>query len=293
MSVRINAGSRSARVRALFLCGLIAVAILFAQSVRADRNPNVARPGPEFAASATHGSGAAQPDATAVLMVSGSSESWREESKMKEDRSTAYPNMAPLDQYLMDRNDEIALARTAAPEAISRDAQILVLGRHGYENAVEGKNGFVCAVERGWMSPFYHPDFWNPKIRGPICFNPAAARSVWPLTIKRTELILEGMSKAQMKETIKTALDRKELPALEPGAMSYMMSKKAYLTDEDDHNMSHLMIYAPLTDKASWGADLSGSPVLFGGQFQGMPEPITVFLVPLSKWSDGTPAPSM
>jgi hypothetical protein len=40
------------------------------------------------------------------------------------------------------------------------------------------------------MTPFDHPEFWNPKIRGPICFNPPAARSVWPLTIKRTELVL-------------------------------------------------------------------------------------------------------
>ena len=208
-------------------------------------------------------------------------------------KATTYASMATLDRYLMDRNDEIALARTAAPDAISSKAEIFVLGEHGYENAVAGSNGFVCVVERGWMSPFDHPDFWNPKIRGPICFNPAAARSVWPLTIKRTELILAGESKAQMKETIQAALNRKELPALEPGAMSYMLSKKAYLTDEDDHNMSHLMIYAPLSDRASWGADVKGSPVLFGGQFQGAPEPITVFLVPVAQWSDGTPAPTM
>ena len=58
---------------------------------------------------------------------------------------TAYPNMAPLDQYLMaDRKAEIALARSATPEAISSGAKILVLGRHGYETAIEGKNGFVC-----------------------------------------------------------------------------------------------------------------------------------------------------
>ena len=98
---------------------------------------------------------------------------------------TAYPIMAPLDQYLMaDRNAEVALARSAAPEAISSDAKILVLGRHGYEIAVEGKNGFVCIVERAWMSPPDAPEFWNPKIRGPICFNPPAARSVLPTTYK-------------------------------------------------------------------------------------------------------------
>jgi hypothetical protein len=211
-----------------------------------------------------------------------------------QDAKSSYPNMAPLDQYLIsDRNSEIALARTAAPESISSDAEVWVLGSHGYEMAVKGKNGFTCVVERGWMSPWDAPEFWNPKIRGPICFNPAATRSIWPLTIKRTELLLAGMSKAQMAESIKTALDRKELPALEGGAMSYMMSRKSYLTDRDDHNLCHLMIYAPLTDRASWGADLDGSPIMFAGQFQGAPEPITVFLVPVAKWSDGTPAPIM
>jgi len=206
----------------------------------------------------------------------------------------SYSNMAPVEQYLMaDRDAEIALARTAAPDSVSREAEVLVLGRHGYETAVKGKNGFTCVVERGWMSPFNAPEFWNPKLRGPICFNPAATRSILPLTIKRTELILAGMSKAQMAESIKSALDRKELPALEGGAMSYMMSKKAYLTDSGEHNLCHLMIYAPLTERASWGADLAGSPIMFAGQFQGAPEPITVFLVPVAKWSDGTPAPSM
>jgi hypothetical protein len=211
-----------------------------------------------------------------------------------QDAKSSYPNMAPLDQYLIsDRTVEIDLARTAAPDSISRDAEVLVLGSHGYETAVKGKNGFTCVVERGWMSPWDAPEFWNPKIRGPICFNPAATRSILPLTIKRTELVLAGMSKAQMSESIKTALERKGLPALEGGAMSYMMSKKSYLTDRGDHNLCHLMIYAPLSDRASWGADLDGSPIMFAGQFQGAPEPITVFLVPVAKWSDGTPAPAM
>jgi hypothetical protein len=143
------------------------------------------------------------------------------------------------------------------------------------------------------MSPADHPEFWNPKLRGPLCFNPAAARSILPLTIKRTEMVLAGLPKAQIMDNLKAALDRKELPALEPGAMSYMMSKQAYLTDDDGHNMSHLMIYAPLADGATWGADLPGSPVILAGQFQGAPEPVTVFLVPVSKWSDGTAAPLM
>ena len=223
----------------------------------------------------------------ALVVVLGGT--WRAQAL---DAKTAYPTMAPLEQYLMtDRNAEIALARSAAPESISRDAKILVLGRQGYETAAEGKNGFVCVVERAWMSPSDNPEFWNPKLRGPICFNPAAVRSILPLTIKRTGWVLAGLSKAQIMDNLKAAVDQKELPVLEPGSMSYMMSKQAYLTDADGHNMSHLMIYVPLTQSAAWGADLPGSPVMFGGQFQGAPEPITVFLVPVEKWSDGTAAP--
>src|ERR1022692_416820 len=94
-----------------------------------------------------------------------------------------YPKMAPIDEYLIgDRNAEIALARSAAPESISRDATVVVFGPHGYETAVEGKNGFVCIVERGWMNLFDNPEFWSPKVRGPICFNPPAARTVLPIT---------------------------------------------------------------------------------------------------------------
>jgi hypothetical protein len=206
---------------------------------------------------------------------------------------TPYPSMAPLDQYLMaDRNAEIALARSAAPDAISGDARILVLGRHGYEAAVEGKNGFVCLVERAWMSPSDDPGFWNPKLRGPICFNPPAARSVLPTTLQRTKMALAGRTKAEIIADNKAAFEKGELPPLEPGAMSYMMSKRAYLTDKGDHNLAHLMFYAPPLDGKAWGADLPKSPVMLIPQFKGV-QPIDVFIVPVSSWSDGTPAPVM
>ncbi len=211
-----------------------------------------------------------------------------------ENRTTAYPSMASIEQYLMpDRNAEIALARSAAPAAISSDAKILVLGWRGYETAIKGRNGFVCMVERSWMSPFNSPEFWNPKVRVPMCFNPAAAQSILPLSIKRTEMVLAGMSKAQMIDRIKAEFDNKELPTPEPGAMCYMMSRAGYLNDAVGHFVPHLMFYFPLTDKASWGADLPGSPVTLNPQFQGGPEPITEFVIPVGKWSDGTPAPVM
>ena len=202
-----------------------------------------------------------------------------------QDVTTPYPNMAPVSQYMMERNAEIALARSAAPESISADAEIMVLGNHGYENAVKGKNGFVCVVERSWTAPPDNPDFWNPKLRGPICFNAPAARSYLPLTIKKTELVLAGRSKAQMAEALSAAFDKKELPAIEPGAMCYMLSKQGYLSDSGGHWHPHLMFFVPLADPAAWGADATGSPILSAKVDQ---DRLTIFMVPVSQWSDGT-----
>jgi hypothetical protein len=198
---------------------------------------------------------------------------------------TAYPSMAPLDQYLMERSAEIAMARSAAPASISEDAEVMVLGRHGYETAAKGKNGFVCIVERAWASGIDEPDFWNPKQRGPICLNPPAVRSYLPQTILKTESILAGRSKAQMFEDLKAALDKKKLPPPESGAMSYMMSKQGHLNDRAGHWHPHLMFFVPPTDAATWGADLQGSPIIRADDPQGR---MTVFMVPVGHWSDGT-----
>jgi hypothetical protein len=203
-----------------------------------------------------------------------------------QDGKAKYPSMAPLDQYLTeDRNGEIALARSAAPESISRDAEVMVLGRHGYETAIQGKNGFVCIVERSWTAPIDDPNFWNPKLRGPICFNAAAARSYLLRTIKKTDLILAGRTKAQMMEAIVAAIDKKELPAMEPGAMCYMLSKQGYLSDSDGHWHPHLMFFYSRTEPDAWGADLPGSPILAVNDTW---EHLTTFLVPVRQWSDGT-----
>jgi hypothetical protein len=206
-----------------------------------------------------------------------------------------YPSMAPLDQYLItDRNAEVALARTAAPPSISRDAAVMVLGRHGYETAVEGKNGFVCMVDRAWMGAFENsPEFWNPKNRGPVCYNPPAARTVLPISLMRTKFVLAGQSKDEIHESMKAVIENKELPALEPGGMAYMLSRPGHLNDRYGHWLPHLMFYVPVKDAMTWGAGAPDSPVLLNPHFNGAPEPVTEFMVTVSEWSDGTPAPVM
>ncbi|MEO6800348.1 MAG: hypothetical protein ABI178_10465 [Rhodanobacter sp.] len=203
---------------------------------------------------------------------------------------TAYPSMAPLSQYLIaDRASEIALARSAAPEDISSKATIQVLGRSGYTTAVKGSNGYVCIVERAWISPFNSSQFWNPKIRGPDCYNPAAAKSILPIVYKRTALALHGVSKEKIQAAMKAALDARQLPTLAPGAMSYMMSRQQQIGPQANQWLPHLMFYTPAN--ADWGASANGSPVIQTPMFRGAPLPMEMFLIPVGHWSDGTPAP--
>ena len=195
-----------------------------------------------------------------------------------------HATMAPLEQYLMDRDAEIALARSAAPESISRDAEVLVLGRRGFETAVKGKNGFVCTVERSWTSA-PDPDFWNPKVRVPMCLNAGAAHSFLLRNLKRTNLILAGRNKVQVDEAIAAAVDKKELPPMEIGAMCYMMSKQGYAGDSVEHWPSHVMFFYSQIEPAAWGAGLPGSPVLAASDNQ---EHLTMFAIGVQRWSDGS-----
>jgi len=215
-----------------------------------------------------------------------------------QDAATPYPKMAPIEQYMMDRTAEIALARSAAPDSISSDATVLVLGRRGFETAVQGKNGFVCIVERGWTAAFDWPEFWNPKVRAAACLNPQAARSMLPVDFLRTRMVMAGRSKSEILSAVKAAFANKQLPDLETGAMCYMMSKTAYLSDQDGHTVSHVMFYTAGFDAKDWGSGAAGSPVVSvpywffmsddPSQMKGLP-PILVSLVLVPTWSDGTP----
>jgi hypothetical protein len=216
-----------------------------------------------------------------ALLLSGTAPAGAQDGK-----SASFPSMAPVERYRMaSRSEEIALARSAAPASISGDAEIMVLGDHGYETAVKGKNGFVCIVERSWFASFSDPVFWDPSIRGPDCVNAAAARTVLPANLERTKWVLAGLCKTEMLARSKTSAAARRAPAA--GAMGYMMSNSQHLSDDAGHWHPHLMFFQPHTATSAWGANLRGSPVM---ATEAGPDEMTVFVVPVDKWSDGTSA---
>lgn len=202
-------------------------------------------------------------------------------------REATDPSMAPVGQYLMAEQVEIALARSAAPFLISADATVMTLGRKGYTTAAQGSNGFLCLVERSWGSATTDPEFWNPRVRGPICFNPAAARTFAPIYLMKTRLVLAGKSKAEINSALASAFNRKDLPSLEPGAMCYMLSQEQYLGDQGKRWHPHLMFFISGDATKSWGGNLAGSPIIATNDPE---ERATIFIVRVDHWSDGTSA---
>jgi hypothetical protein len=181
-----------------------------------------------------------------------------------QDTKSPYPTMAPIEQYRMERDAEITLARTAAPQSISRDATIMVLGQKNFEIA----------------GPLSNPEFWNPKNRSPICWNPPAARSLMPYAMKETAMALAGATRSQIADAVRSAVAKKELGPPESGSMAYMMSKEAYLTDQGGHNLAHVMFELPRNGV------LQDDPNFF---VSWDPAPVIEFNVPVGHWSDGTP----
>jgi len=222
------------------------------------------------------------------------------ESTQAQEEVRPYPKMLPLSEYLMERSAAIALARSAAPEGISRNASVLVLTPKGWETAVAGTNGFVCMAGPAWTASIDFYDVWSPKQNGPICLNPAAVRSILPIFQKLTQMTLAGVTSVKQRIAgMQEAYAKKEIPPVEPGAMSYMMSKDAYLSHLGSHNLCHVMFFLPIKDRAELDANDPKSPVSSTSIWFPDPDkpdsPLNKELPPLRTvpievpyWSDGT-----
>jgi hypothetical protein len=196
--------------------------------------------------------------------------------------------MAPIVPYLAaSKEEEIALARSAAPTSIAAHASVMVLDEHGYRTAVKGTNGFVCLVVRSWDNELDVKSavFWNPRFHAPFCLNAAGARFVLPLYLLRTQWAIAGVSEKEMAAREKAAWAAGKLEEPKPGAMCYMMSRRADLGDGTPWH-PHVMFYLPHEQASSWGANLPGAPIMAGAS-----DHTTIFFVLVPFWSDGAPGP--
>lgn len=176
------------------------------------------------------------------------------------------PKYPPIEQYLMPQAEEVALAKTAAPANVSERATIKVLTNTGFEVAQPGGNGSVCMVMRGFSAPTYSPAqfrnlVYDPTVRAPICFTPAAARIVMPYYELRTKLALQGKNPEEIAAGVEAAYAKGELPKRDEVSFGYMWSRRQNLASGIGHWHPHVMIFAPYYDNPQVGGNPFGSPL--------------------------------
>jgi len=166
----------------------------------------------------------------------------------------------PLSEYMMPRDAEIALAKSAAPSGISSHATIEVLTASGFVVTHTGDNGFVCLVMRGFTgAPTFTPAplrnmVYDPATRAPICLNPAAAKSVLPYYELRTRLGLEQKTPDEIAGAVETAYATAEIPKRAEVSFAYMWSADQVLGPVG-HWHPHIMVYLPYYDNSMLGGN--------------------------------------
>jgi len=164
----------------------------------------------------------------------------------------------PVDAYLMPRDAEIALARSAAPPALADRASVKVLTKSGFEVAQEGDNGLVCLVMRGFSAPTYTPAafraiVYDPAIHAPICFAAPAVRTVLPYYELRTKLAIAGKHPDQIAEALQAAYVKGELPRRDGATFAYMFSAHQHLGSTVGVWHPHMMVFVPYADTTAVG----------------------------------------
>lgn len=152
---------------------------------------------------------------------------------------------------LLPREREVALARSAAPPAVSGDATVMVLADGGFEVAVKGTSGVTCVVNRS-----------HPQSLEPHCFDAEASATVLPMELRRTELLRDGKSNEEIDREIAAGLLDGTYRLPRRPAMSYMMSPEQVLYNDEGKKVGkwepHLMIFYPHLTSADLG--LGGTP---------------------------------
>ncbi|HEY3204092.1 MAG TPA: hypothetical protein VGL03_10570 [Thermoanaerobaculia bacterium] len=196
-------------------------------------------------------------------------------------QGSKYP---PLSEYLMPRDAEVALARSAAPASISDRATIKTLTKSGYLVAREGDNGVVCMVMRGFTAPTYTPAqfrdlVYDATVHAPICFTAPAARTVMPYYELRTRLAMEGKGPDQIAEGLQAAYVKGELPRRDAVTFAYMWSAHQHLGPGIGAWHPHMMVFAPYYDNAMLGGNEFGSALPQVTDDAGTP--FTVVVIPV------------
>src|SRR5262249_21865803 len=192
----------------------------------------------------------------------------------------------PIDQYLMPRDAEIALAKSAPPASPADHPTGKVLTKTGYVVAREGDNGSFCMVMRGFSATTstraqFRDLVYDPTVHAPICFTAPAARTVMPYYELRTKLAMEGKGPDQIAESLQSAYVRGELPRREIVTFAYMWSAHQHLGPGIGAWRPHMMVFAPYYENSMLGGNEFAGPLPQVSDDAGTP--FSVVLIPVDE----------
>lgn len=169
----------------------------------------------------------------------------------------------------LDRSEEIRLAMSAGPLSVSKDADVYVLGRRGFEKAVEGSNGFSCMVIRAAA---------DKTILAPHCFSPDATETVLPAKLAEGRLQMQGMSQSEIDAELTKAFDAGTLPLPEGDSYAYMLSAGQHLGPAGQWR-PHFMLYMPYATNEQVGGSPGNPAFPFVGPQIGHPHSTMVIVM--------------
>lgn len=147
---------------------------------------------------------------------------------------------------LLPLSEEIALAESAAPATVAKDASIFVLRRGGFVLHRKGQNGFTCFVARS-----------APQELEPICYaDDESTHSLVAREFLEQQLRERGLSDAEVDTEIGQYYRRGDLRPSQNFGLAYMLSPCNRVADESGKIVPehpHLMFYAPYATNKQLG----------------------------------------
>jgi hypothetical protein len=136
------------------------------------------------------------------------------------------------------RDREIALAKSAAPVAVSDSAEVWVLGGNGYEKVIAGTNGYGCIVQRGM----------GGQSLIPRCDDASGVATLFPIYQMIETMRRDGKTYGEFRRALADAYASGRLKNPTHGGFSYMYSGDAFFTTSTGQKIDftpHVMVYWP------------------------------------------------
>ena len=175
------------------------------------------------------------------------------------------------------RAQEVALAESAGPAHIVKDAAIYALEESGYVLVRKGTNGFSCLVLRSF-----------PGSQEPECYDPEGTATILPRRIDESRYRAEGLSREEVAAKMAEGFASGKYRAPQRSGIVYMLSCQNYVPIDDTgsriiHYQPHFMFYAPYLNDADIGGGSNDRwmPFMVAG---GTPE--ALIIVPTGESAD-------